>query len=65
MTARRTDIDDEQVRFMNEVEGMSQQDIADYYGVNQPTIYYILNPEKNRERGKQWYLEHLEYHNNL
>lgn len=72
MSARRKDIDDSDVRFMYEVKGMTQQEIADYYGVSQPCIQCRIHPEKAREwrenhkketkeRTKQWHLKHPGY----
>ena len=61
MSSKITDIDDEQVHFMYEVESMSLQEISDYYGVHKNTIYYRLHPEKNRERSKKYRAEHPEY----
>ena len=55
MPHKRTDIDNKDVHYMYEVQGMTQQEIADYYGVCQTTIYYRLHPEK------QWRLENPEY----
>ena len=62
MTARRReDIDDNIVHFMYEVEGMTQQEIADYYGVSQVTIYNRLNPDRKKEASSKWIMEHPEY----
>ena len=60
MTSRRTDIDDSDVHFMYEVEGMSQQKIADYYGVCQMTIFNRLNPENMKEHNDKYHTEHRE-----
>lgn len=64
MSYIRPDIDNEEVRFMYEVEGMTRQAIADYYGVCQMTICNRLNPDNKKERNersKQWYIENSEY----
>ena len=61
MPARREDIYDEDVRRMYEVEGMSQQEIGDYYGVCVATVNGRLHPDKKKERTKQWNLENPEY----
>ncbi|GAH19464.1 unnamed protein product [marine sediment metagenome] len=58
---RRPDVDNEEVRVMHEVEGMSQRAIAKYYGVGHTTIYYRLHPEKLKEENKRKQLEHPEY----
>ena len=50
MTSIREDILDEDVRRMYEAEGMTQRDIADYYGVAYATIYYRLHPEKRNPK---------------
>lgn len=60
MTTKRKDIDDFQVRFMYEIEGMTYQEIADYYSANISTIYYRLHPEKQKERVRKYCSEHLE-----
>ena len=63
MSSKRTDIDDIDVWFMREVEGMTLEDIADYYGVTHTTIYYRLHPEKRKEhneRTKKWILDNPE-----
>ena len=60
MVSRRTDIDDSDVQYMYEVEGMTQQDIADYYSVTQSTICSRLHPEKKKECSKKWNREHPE-----
>ena len=60
MGGKRIDVDDEEVRFMYEVEGMSQQEIADYYGVCQATICFRLHPDKKilkKESNKNWRLK--------
>ena len=49
MGSKRTDIEDSNVHFMYEVEGKTQQDIADYYGVSQVCIYWRLHPDKLKE----------------
>ena len=61
MPAKRKDISNEEVRFMYEVKGMTQKEIAEHYGVWESTIYYRLHPEENRERSRKWRLEHPEY----
>ena len=57
MTSKRKDIDNEEVGFMYEFEGMSQQQIADYYGVTQQCIYFRLHPDK----GKEYYEKNKEH----
>ena len=61
MSSRRTDIDNSDIHFMYEVEGMTQQEIADYYGVSQQCIYWRLHPDKKKDNSNQWYLKNLEY----
>ena len=61
MTRRRINIDDEEVRFMSEVEGMTQKEIADYYGCCQMTICNRLHPEKMKERNKKFLLDNPDY----
>lgn len=56
MISRRTDIDNDDVWYMYNVEGMSQQAIADYYGVRRVTIHCRLHPEKTKERSRKWRL---------
>ena len=63
MSAKREDINDTDVWYMYEVDGMTQQEIADYYGVGRTTIRYRLHPEKQKESSKQRRLEHPEYGN--
>ena len=53
MPARREDIYDDDVQRMHELEGMMQQENADYYGVSRSTIYYRLHIEEEKERAKQ------------
>ena len=62
MVSRRTDIDDSDVQYMYEVEGMTQQDIADFCGVCQMTICCRLHPEKQKEYNKQWREKNPEKH---
>ena len=49
---KRPDIDDCDVQYMYEVEGMSQRAIANHYGVCQSTIYWRLHPDKLKENNK-------------
>lgn len=60
MASRRTDIDDCDIQYMHEVEGMTQQELADYYGCCRVTIQHRLHPEKTKETSKQYRLEHPE-----
>ena len=62
MAGKRNDITDSEVYFMYEVDGMTYQEIADYYAANISTIYYRLHPEKQRERAKKYCIEHIEEH---
>lgn len=61
MAPRRYDIDDFNVHFMYYEEGMTQQEIANYYGVCTATISNRLHPEKKKESNKQWILKNSEY----
>ena len=54
MSSRREDIDNFDVRFMYEYEGMTQQDIADYYGVDRMVIRNRLHPEHYRDYYKNY-----------
>ena len=60
MSARIEDIDDSDVLRMYEVEGMTYQEIADYYGVCQAFIYFRLHPDKKKEANRKYRSEHLE-----
>ena len=61
MSLIRKDIDDFDVRFMYEVEGMTQWEIADYYGVSRGCIQARLHPEKRRESNNKWRLKNPDY----
>ena len=54
MTSKIKSIDDFDVERMYYEEGMSQQEIADYYGVTNKTIYWRLHPEKQKENNREW-----------
>ena len=54
MSSRIKEIDDCDVRYMYEVEGMTLQAIADYYNVSPLTIYWRLYPEKQKENNKRY-----------
>ncbi|MCK4329804.1 hypothetical protein KAX02_08170 [candidate division WOR-3 bacterium] len=60
MPSRRTDIDDEEVRFMSKVEGMSLREIAKHFNTAASTIYGRLHPEKQKETSDKWRLKNLE-----
>ena len=49
---RREDIDNFDVYFMYEVEGMTQRAIAEYYKVPPSTIRSRLHPEKNKKNNQ-------------
>ncbi|MCK4329913.1 hypothetical protein KAX02_08725 [candidate division WOR-3 bacterium] len=49
MSLKREDTDDSDVQYMYEVEGKTQQEIADYYGVCQACIWKRLHPERMKE----------------
>ena len=61
MPARRTDIDDSDVQYMYEVDGMTLREISDYYGVSLQCIWCRLHPEKHKESSRKWMLENPEY----
>lgn len=42
---KKTDITKDEVEWLYYEEGMTQQAIADYYGVSDTKIHYVLNPE--------------------
>ena len=61
MALKRTDIDDFEVWWKYNYEGMTMQDIADYYGCSKSCIQSRLNPEKKKEYNEKWLLENLGY----
>lgn len=61
MSSRIESIDDSDVRYMYETKGMTQQDIADYYGVTQGCIRDRLHPDKKKEHNKKWQRENPGY----
>ena len=60
MSAKIESIADEDVWYKHDVLGWSQQEIADYYGVTQPTIYWRLHPENNQR--KEYLKEYRKIH---
>lgn len=60
MSSKRTDIDDSDVHYMYDVEGMILQEIADYYDVSKMTISNRLHPDKKKASNRKWRLEHPE-----
>ena len=60
MSMIRSDIDNDDLRYMREVKGMTYQEIADYYGAVYSTIYNRLHPEEHRERSRKYRQEHPE-----
>lgn len=54
MSSKIENINDSDVRFMYEIKGKTQQEIADYYGVCQTTIHFRLYPEKQKEHNDKY-----------
>lgn len=59
MSARIEIINDFDIWYMYEKEGMTQREIADYYGVSRGCIYYRLYPEKQKKYNdnRKYYLK--------
>ena len=54
MSAKRKDIDDSDVQYMYKVDGMTQEEIANYYGVSQGCIRDRLHPDKKKEHNGKY-----------